>query len=351
MASESSRRRVLLAEDDPTTAAMIRQGLEKAGYAVELVVDGGIAERRLRMERFDAFVTDWMMPQLDGIELVRRMRTVPERPYMVIISALGIPAAHTHALEAGADAFLAKPFSPANLVGLLAAAKPPPIAAIVAPAGTTRETPLAATNAWKRFSETMRQVMADTIQAPVGIQASAAKVADTDVVALCSLVDAEHFLEISLLVSGSEAAVAALGKVLLDDESIGLDALGELANIAAGKLKTELGAESYPATISLYQPTTAATRAATIRASTGRQAVGLVSGNVSVCVILTARTSGAVEIASEQLYEGLVLAEDLANDRGALVLPAGTRLTSAAVRRVREHLAGRRVRVCVPKAA
>ncbi len=105
--------RVLVAEDDAVSALFLERLLKREGIDVELARDGLEALAALGRERFDVLLTDWMMPNLDGIELTRRVHThCRRRPLVVVVTALASDEARAYALAAGADAYLAKPLRP-----------------------------------------------------------------------------------------------------------------------------------------------------------------------------------------------------------------------------------------------
>ena len=87
--------RVLIAEDDSLVARALQQALVKAGYGVDVVADGMAARERLLTGAYGALVTDWMMPELDGIELVRLVRARRQPACVVLITELNIPAARS----------------------------------------------------------------------------------------------------------------------------------------------------------------------------------------------------------------------------------------------------------------
>ena len=102
--------RVLVAEDDRTTAHRMRAMLRAAGHEVALATDGQEAISLYEKGPFDAIVTDWMMPRVDGIELIRRVRNRPGNPPIVVmVTAIDSEEGRNHALAAGADAYLSKP--------------------------------------------------------------------------------------------------------------------------------------------------------------------------------------------------------------------------------------------------
>ncbi|MEN9353375.1 MAG: hypothetical protein RL318_700 [Fibrobacterota bacterium] len=109
--------RVLIAEDDRTSALLLERALLRAGHTPVVVQDGQEALSRLAEGGFDAVITDWMMPRMDGIELVRRAREeVSNPPVFLVVTALASAEARLHAMRAGADDYLAKPFSARDVV-------------------------------------------------------------------------------------------------------------------------------------------------------------------------------------------------------------------------------------------
>lgn len=119
MSNPGQRPRVLVAEDEPVAAKLVVRGLDKAGFDVTLARTGAEAAQKL-VEGWDALVTDWMMPDLDGIDLVRNVRKAgDQRTFVVVASSLASPSVREHALAAGADEFVPKPIQIAALVALL----------------------------------------------------------------------------------------------------------------------------------------------------------------------------------------------------------------------------------------
>lgn len=113
--------RVLVAEDEPKTAELIRQSLSQEGYEVEVAADGQQALSMMNATRFDLAVMDVMMPGCDGVTVVREQRARQNRLPILLLSARGEVNEKVLGLEAGADDYLAKPFALAELVARVAA--------------------------------------------------------------------------------------------------------------------------------------------------------------------------------------------------------------------------------------
>jgi two-component system chemotaxis response regulator CheB len=112
--------RVLIAEDDPTSSFLLQRTLEKQGYQVIVAQDGQEALEYLEKEPYDAVLTDWMMPRMDGISLTRHIREkLHPSPLIIVITALVAPEAKTHALDSGADDYITKPYIPKDVITCL----------------------------------------------------------------------------------------------------------------------------------------------------------------------------------------------------------------------------------------
>jgi len=116
-ASEPARAagKILVVEDDKTVAEVVSRYLAREGYEVEHVADGAVALARLQQGMPDLLVLDLMLPGLDGREVCRRVRAISDVP-IIMLTALGETGDRIRGLELGADDYLAKPFSPRELV-------------------------------------------------------------------------------------------------------------------------------------------------------------------------------------------------------------------------------------------
>ena len=107
--------RVLVVDDEAAIRKVVRDALEKAGNEVETAVDGEEAIALFEGGNFDLVVTDLNMPKLDGLELVRRIRTSSAVPVLVL-TVRQEEREKVHLLDAGADDYVTKPFGVAELV-------------------------------------------------------------------------------------------------------------------------------------------------------------------------------------------------------------------------------------------
>jgi two-component system sensor histidine kinase RpfC len=116
---ESKGLHVLVADDNPTNREVLARILERGGHTATLVSDGERALDALETSHFDVALIDRNMPRLSGVETVQAIRLTTgarERLPVVILSADVTPDAKRECLEAGADAFLAKPIEAARLL-------------------------------------------------------------------------------------------------------------------------------------------------------------------------------------------------------------------------------------------
>ncbi|MCW3011583.1 MAG: response regulator receiver protein [Solirubrobacterales bacterium] len=110
--------RVLVADDDPDIVALVRIRLERAGHEVVTAEDGEAAWALVLERPVDLAVLDVSMPRVDGLELTRRLRGLPETAALpiLILTAAVQPTDAEEAITAGATAYVKKPFSPKALV-------------------------------------------------------------------------------------------------------------------------------------------------------------------------------------------------------------------------------------------
>ena len=105
--------RILLAEDERMTQAVAAALLRRAGHAVTVVDDGRAALEAVRAQPFDLVLLDLRMPEMDGVEALRRIRALPDRGKarvrVVVLTASAVPEDTERCRAAGADAVLAKP--------------------------------------------------------------------------------------------------------------------------------------------------------------------------------------------------------------------------------------------------
>ena len=108
--------RVLVVDDDDTVASVVVSYLERAGHEVDRVSDGQAALYGVAKSPPDLMVLDLMLPEVDGLEVCRRVRRTHADLPIIMLTALGEAEDRIAGLEVGADDYVTKPFSPRELV-------------------------------------------------------------------------------------------------------------------------------------------------------------------------------------------------------------------------------------------
>jgi len=102
---------ILLAEDDQDIAGFIEQELVRLGHIVTSVATGPQAAQRATADAFDLIILDRMLPEMEGLEVLRRLRGAAVAVPVLVLTALGGIADRVEGLDAGADDYLVKPFA------------------------------------------------------------------------------------------------------------------------------------------------------------------------------------------------------------------------------------------------
>lgn len=129
--TEPTRGTVLIVDDEPTIVEVVGRYMERAGYETHGAGDGAEALRLAALHRPDLVVLDVMLPGIDGIEVMRRLHEGPgDRTAVILLTARGEESDRLVGLRHGADDYVVKPFSPAELVArvdaVLRRVSPPP---------------------------------------------------------------------------------------------------------------------------------------------------------------------------------------------------------------------------------
>jgi two-component system, OmpR family, copper resistance phosphate regulon response regulator CusR len=102
--------KILIIEDEPKVVAFLKKGLEEQGYITSVAYDGQMGERLATKDDFDLIILDVIIPQVNGIELCRRIREKNVQVPILMLTALGTTEDKVSGFDAGADDYLVKPF-------------------------------------------------------------------------------------------------------------------------------------------------------------------------------------------------------------------------------------------------
>lgn len=114
-------KRILLAEDEEVLRMLIVDTLEDEDYIVEEAADGSEAMDLLQKNHYDLVILDYMMPVYTGLEIIEKMRNAETMVHtkILMLSAKNQSSEQERIFQTGADYFMAKPFSPLKLLGLV----------------------------------------------------------------------------------------------------------------------------------------------------------------------------------------------------------------------------------------
>jgi two-component system, OmpR family, response regulator MprA len=108
--------KILVVEDDEQIASFLRRGLAYEGYEVDVMSDGASALNRVRENLPDVVILDLMLPEIDGLEVCRRLRATHSALPILILTARDSVSDRVQGLDAGADDYMVKPFALAELL-------------------------------------------------------------------------------------------------------------------------------------------------------------------------------------------------------------------------------------------
>jgi two-component system alkaline phosphatase synthesis response regulator PhoP len=109
-------KKILIVDDEPSISMLVEFNLKRAGYEVSCVFDGEAVFDAISQFHPDLIVLDYMMPKMDGIEVVRRLREQNNQIPVIMLTALQDITERIVCFDYGVDDFMTKPFSPQELI-------------------------------------------------------------------------------------------------------------------------------------------------------------------------------------------------------------------------------------------
>lgn len=339
--------RILIADDDLKLASTIARSFTAAGHAVEVVRGGARVIERMTEEPADLLVLDWLLDGLDGMAVVRYAKEkLASRPVVMMLSSLTQNEAKLYALKNGVDEFLTKPTNAAALFAGLQAAIVTSVRGRAKTELRPNELRLVTTPFWMSVGQMCTGHLRGCT-AILELEARHEEPSEEDLFIQASLgmLDSEQHVELDLTLSCSRASGLRVAHSMLhmdevDDESIA-EMLSELCNNLLGFAKANLRGHGFAFTLRVPEPIT---RSVPPLFSAGTRAV-IVGPGVKLVLDAGIRPPSSYVVKLRELKENMILLEDVKNDSGALLLPAGTRITAAAAHRMANHGQEREVRV------
>lgn len=348
--------RVLSVIRDPALSALVEQTISGNVDHFQSVDDGVAAQTLLGSQSFGLVVLDWFVPRQDGLALTRQLRKAGSKARVVLLSAIDGDAARRFAFECGVDAFLPQPLDASTLLqasgvltGETLASAAGPEAAAAAP-GAPQSRAVAQTSAWKSID----RMICDAVRSFSGLDVrlgAQVRLGPTDCCATLRAAEAKLGLEIGVAVLASQTSLAALTSHLIGGDEAPKemldDILRELVNVAGGVLKTSLTLDGMACTIGLPKSGNADIFLpfAELYGTTRRFGMAVPGTSVEMGFAIGFRSTAPVELSIRRLREDMVLVSDLRTPAGALIVPAGTRLTASMAERLNGHGLKGRVQV------
>jgi DNA-binding response OmpR family regulator len=342
--------RILVAGDDDETRRHLAVTLQAGGHAVRSAQDA-VAALQQEIPQLVLLAT---RPGAASLALVRLMRDHPRcKTSQLVLVAKDIPDAFSiDAYGAGLDADIRMPYSVEYLLARVSSIQrrldpkakvAPPVELVKPAAALEADSPLALVAraaGWRTSAQNMRVAASKflTLEATIG----EVPPSDYPMSIACGIVllNVQHELELRVAVGTSQASGKHLAVHLFGPEGEDLiaDMLGEIANIFMGSMKTALSQDSLAFTGGL--PEAIATDLVLRPAMTYKlqEAFSLTLVDAKLVVHLGLRSKANLSLAAAGLKEGMVLAKDVFNSKGLMMITAGTRLSAHTIEKLKAVL-------------
>lgn len=345
---------ILLLERNPAEAARLSQILREAGHRVTVVSDEGAARMSLAADgaQLALFATHGADEAV--LQLVRQARALPggSRTLVALLAADAPDDYIARAIEAGVDVDIHLPMPPAILLAHVRAAKrlrrvagyqSIPIRLAPTDGAGSHLNPAqrsAAATAWRTAPSHLRDATNRMLTLPVQVADITSAREPAEHATSIILSNVEHQLEMRVAIGADRVSARGLAVHMFgsDEAELAVDLLGEIANVFMGTMKAAFSAESIAYTGGLPSPIGTGEVLRPGVTYPHQQAFVLLIGDAALTVHIGLRSKANVFLSPGKLCEGMVLARDVINARGALLLTGGTRLSLSMIERVRNGL-------------
>ncbi len=346
--------RVLVVDGSSQDRELASRYLQSAGHEVSLAGDAKAAITALEHKMPDILVLDALLSGVSAVQFIQRLRQKEHgtHTYVVLVSAKPNVNELTTAIAAGADDYMRKPLNRDELVirvGALDRIRGWAAKVFGGPAAfdLSASTEISRLQAWQLVDRSITKDVGDLLGRSMAPQATDPESAENAMGAVMPLTLASEQTEVRLTVGIDKGSVAKLGELCLGDANAPEDALRdvlrEFANTAGGAFMRAAAQEGVSLTCGLPVdlPREALAAAAAQPSAHTQFVISPRDGSVRITFELEVLAKALRRVNVQQLTEGMVLARDLHTEAGALLVPAGTRLTSSQIERMARILSSR----------
>jgi len=348
--------RVLVVDGIGTDRETASRYLQSASHAVEVASDAKSGLAAFDRQVPEIVVVDALVTGMTVVQFIQRLRQKEQdgtRAYVVVVSAKSSPSELTAAIAAGADDYMRKPLNRDELVVRVGALERIRgwAAKVFSPSGPsgvidlTSSTRIPRLQAWQKVDRSISRDISDLLGQPLEVKTRDASIPACIIGAQMPLTLASEQTEVRLTVGIDSGSISKLGDLCLGDPAADQDAvrdvLREMANTAGGAFMRAAAQEGVSLTCGLPVDLSAESFGAAKSPARQEFIVCTTDGTLHITFDLEILAKALRRVNVAQLEEGMVLARDLHTETGALLVPAGTRLTSSQIERMGRLLSPR----------
>lgn len=342
--------RVHIVDDSRNDALLAQRCLTAAGYDVKVDNDPEAGLAKIVRDQPDVVVVDWMMPKLSGLELAERIRMEEERighTFIVMLTSRVSPSDVSRAFAAGVDDYLRKPFVREELLARVSGVQRLKYIvrqAIQRAQRSWTHNPILALSAWKNIDSIVASELADMTTLPLIHLRNGPGPRPPLLYAEVIFSLAQEKAEVPLIIGADAQSLSAISSAMLGEPESNEDTLHEIvlemSNVLGGAFKRKAVDEGLVFTTGLPRRVGPGDIANLLDDCEGPRhwCVSSENDDIVVEVWTGARRRENRVVCVADLVEGMVLAADVLNPAGVLLLPAGVRLTETTAGRARALL-------------